>query len=338
MDKVICIGSSSKDVFFPTGDGLILETPEDLTSRRKIAFELGAKFHSEDRFEALGGCAANVAGGLAKLGVETSCYTKTGDDQLGRWIIGELEKEGVDTGLVQIEKNIPSDLSAVIVDEKSGERIIFFNRDANENLEIIPKKLEETGWLFVSALNGNRKMSWKDNLKEILKIVEKGVKLAYNPGSENIKTGSAEVWAACRVAEVLLVNKDEALEIIKNNQISTTDSELDDEAFLVESFVKAGAKIVAVTDGRRGAWAGDGKNIFHAEAVAADPVETTGAGDAFSSGFLAAIIKGKNLEEALRWGIANGGSSVMLFGAHAGLLSAEKIAAESAKVKTTAKK
>ncbi len=82
--KIICIGSSSKDIFFPTDEGVILETPEDLTSQRKIAFELGAKFRAEDRYEALGGCAANVAAGLARIGFETEYYTKIGDDDLGK--------------------------------------------------------------------------------------------------------------------------------------------------------------------------------------------------------------------------------------------------------------
>jgi sugar/nucleoside kinase (ribokinase family) len=73
MEKIICIGSSAKDIFFPTNEGKIFETPKDITSQRKIAFELGAKYHIENRFESLGGCAVNVACGLRRLGIESSC-------------------------------------------------------------------------------------------------------------------------------------------------------------------------------------------------------------------------------------------------------------------------
>jgi len=105
MKKVVCIGSSGKDIFFPTREGVIVETPEDLESQKKIAFELGAKFHINDRFESMGGCAVNVACGLARLGVPSACYTVVGNDMIGRWLKEELDKESVDTGLV-VEENV----------------------------------------------------------------------------------------------------------------------------------------------------------------------------------------------------------------------------------------
>ncbi|HDH07662.1 MAG TPA: carbohydrate kinase family protein, partial [Candidatus Moranbacteria bacterium] len=97
MNQVICIGSASKDVFFPTARGIITNTPEDLTSQKKISFELGAKYQIEDRYEAPGGVAANVSQGLARLGIKAGCCSKIGDDKLGMWIVDELEKENVDT-------------------------------------------------------------------------------------------------------------------------------------------------------------------------------------------------------------------------------------------------
>ena len=52
--KVICVGSTSKDIFFPTSEGQVVDTPEDLESQKKFVFELGAKYHISDRFESLG--------------------------------------------------------------------------------------------------------------------------------------------------------------------------------------------------------------------------------------------------------------------------------------------
>jgi sugar/nucleoside kinase (ribokinase family) len=322
--KIICIGSSGKDIFFPTSDGVILETPDDLKSRRKIVFELGAKYHIEDRHEALGGCAANVACGLSRLGLEVDCYTKTGDDYLGQWIKAELEKEKVKTGLIQVEKNTSSDLSSVIVDEKSGERTIFASRDANENLEIFPNDFQKFGWLFVSALNGNQKESWEDNLKKILSIVNGEIKLAFNPGPENIKTNPQAIIEACQSVDVLIVNKDEALEIVLSLEAGNK-AKLSDEIFLLGELKKLGPQVVTITDGMRGAWTSDGNNLFFAPALGVDPIETTGAGDAFSSGFLGAIVKQKSLREALKWGIINSANSVKFFGAINGLMSEEDV-------------
>ena len=55
MSTIICIGSAAKDIFFPTGEGILLHTPEDVEAQEKVAFEVGAKYQVDDRFESLGG-------------------------------------------------------------------------------------------------------------------------------------------------------------------------------------------------------------------------------------------------------------------------------------------
>lgn len=323
--KVICIGSSAKDIFFPTDGGIVFDTPEDVLAQRKIAFELGAKYQAENRYEALGGCAANVASGLAKLGLPAACYSKVGDDPLGDWIVKELRMRNVLIDCMQVEPGIASDLSAIIVDKKSGERVIFFNRDANEKLKVSPENLGEADWLFVSALNGNNEESWEDNLDKIILLSEGKAKLAYNPGPENIKKNPQKIIEAVKKSEVLIVNKDEAMEIISSGKKNEIRENLVSEEYLIKELHGAGAKIVVLTDGKRGAWAFSGKELLRSPATGNDPVETTGAGDAFTSGFLAATVKGKSVEEALKWGIANSGNSVKFYGAIEGLLTEEQI-------------
>jgi len=61
------------------------------------------------------------------------------------------------------------------------------------------------------------------------------------------------------------------------------------------------------------------------DALVRKAVDTTGAGDAFASGFLAAHLKGKNIGEALQWGIINSSNSVTEYGGQKGLLTQEEI-------------
>ena len=322
MRQIICIGSSGKDIFLPTDEGIILDTPEDITSQKKFAFELGAKYQIDDRFEALGGCAANVSVGLARLGIRVSCYTKIGDDMLGKWIGSELEKEKVKTDLIQTEKDCRSDLSAIIVNAKSGERTIFFNRDANEKLEIFPEKLKDTDWIFASALNGE----WEKNLDAIIGLVKKeNIKLAFNPGQRNIKDNPQKVIETIKNCNLLLLNKDEAIEIISNKKKEESGKQINKEIFLIKELRNMGPEIVVITDGLRGAWASGSKNLFYIQAIGDSPIDTTGAGDAFSSAFLAGCLKGKKIEESLKWGAANGGSAVKFYGAIEGLLDTESL-------------
>lgn len=324
MAKIICVGSASKDIFFPTSEGVILETPEDIFSQKKIAFELGAKYQVAERFEALGGCAANVSVGLAKLGEQSACYSKIGDDEIGSWIKKTFISAGVDASLLEVESNCKSDLSSVIVDINSGERTIFSDRDANNKLTIIPEKINSAEWIFISSLNGD----WQNHLEELLKIAkEKEIKVAFNPGQKNIKTDLHEVATAIAQSEIFFVNKDEAMEIVGGLSDGATVDLLESEEYLAQYLYRLGAKVVVVTDGTRGAWSYDGGNIVHAEAIIQKAVDNTGAGDAFTSGFFAAYLKNKDLTECLKWGIANSSSSVTQYGGQAGLLDEEKIKA-----------
>lgn len=317
MANIICIGSSSKDIFFPTSEGIVLDTPEDITSQKKLAFELGAKYQVKQRYESLGGCAANVAAGLAKLGIEAACNTTIGDDSAGEWIESQLRQRNVGTDCLQKENSCKSDLSAIIIDTNTTERIIFSDRAANEKLEIIPEKLEGAQWLFVSSLNGN----WHDHLEKIVSIAkENATKLAFNPGQKMLHEDAKYVSEVMLECDVLFVNKDEAIEIVLGVSPDADEMQLNNEQMLLEALRGAGSDVVVITDGIRGAWGYDGKNMQHADAMVRKAVDTTGAGDAFSSGFLAAHIKGKSLEESLQWGIANSSNSVLFYGGQEGLL------------------
>ncbi|MFH0969560.1 MAG: carbohydrate kinase family protein [Patescibacteria group bacterium] len=316
--KVICIGSTSKDIFFPTNEGQIIDTPEELTSAKKFVFELGAKYHINDRFESLGGCAANQSAGFSRLGIPVFCYTSIGDDSISEWIKDEFSKEGIGQDLINVENNCLSGLSAIVVDKKSADRIIFSNQEANERLEIIPEKIKNADFISVTDLSGN----WKKVLDEIIKVgKENNIKIAYNPRGINIKEDSKKVSEIAGRSEIFFVNKDEAIEILFNLGIKTEGNEID----LIKKIKDFGLKVIVITDGSNGAWGFDGKSLIFAKATLEKAVDSTGAGDAFSSGFMAAYIKGKDLEECLRWGIANGGNVVNFYGGIEGLLKEEEM-------------
>lgn len=330
MSQVICIGSASKDIFFPTGEGMFLDTPEDVTAQKKVAFEVGAKYQIEDRFEAVGGVAANSAQGLARLGIDTACYSCVGDDTMGDWVVEELHKENVNTDLIDRAAGSQTDLSGILVFTQNGERTIFFNRDANELLKVDPERLGGAEWVFVSALNG----AWKENMRIILETTrERSLRLAVNPGQRNMKDDVSVVLGAVKQADALFVNKDEAIELVMAFD-GTDMTKLQDETFLARALHAYGAKVVALTDGVRGAWGYDGQTMMHVDILKQKAVDATGSGDAFGSGFLAAWIKGLGLETALRWGIVNGGNVVRFYGAREGLLRADEIETLAAQVET----
>lgn len=316
--RVICVGSTSKDIFFPTGEGKVVDTPEDLESQKKFVFELGAKYHISDRFESLGGCAANQAVGISRLGIPVSCYTSIGDDFIGKWIGEEFSREGIEQDLVNVETGCLSGLSAIVVDKKSADRIIFSNQEANERLKIDPGKLKETDFISISDLSGD----WKTIVDEIIDMAEKNsIKISFAPRYTNIKDDPKKVSEISGKADLFFVNKDEAIEILKNLGIEVDG----DESDIIKKVKKFGARIVAITDGVRGAWAYDGKELIHVDIIPVNAVDATGSGDAFASGFIAAHVKGKGLDECLKWGIADGCNAVNYYGGTEGLLKEEEM-------------
>ena len=94
----------------------------------------------------------------------------------------------------------------------------------------------------------------------------------------------------------------------------------DDELGLTKKMQSLGPKIVAVTDGKRGASVVSESGWIKMEAYKVHSVDDTGAGDAFCAGFITGIIENKELETALKMGLANGASEVTKIGAKNGLL------------------
>jgi len=320
--EIICIGSACKDVFFSTPEGKVIDTPEDLMAQKKIEFELGAKYKIATRYEALGGCAANVACGLSKLGIKTACYSHIGDDHIAEWIKGELDKNKVDTNLITQEKDYLSDLSAIIVDEKSGDRIIFSNQKVNTKLSIKEDELIDTKWLFIGDLEGD----WEKKLDNIVGIAEKkDIKIAINPRFSNIHENPEKVIDIIAKTEILFLNKDESIEVISKYDLGISKEDLNDEETLIKQLQKINSKIAVITDGIRGAWLYDGKDLIHEDARVVKAVDSTGAGDSFNSAFLAAYLKEKDLSECLKWGIINSASVVEQYGAIEGLLDIQSI-------------
>lgn len=216
-------------------------------------------------------------------------------------------------------------MSAIVVDKNSGERVIFSNQKANAKLEIISEKISGVEWIFIGDLHGD----WQKDLDLISSVArENKIKLAYNPRQSNIHDDVKKVVEIITGTDVLFVNKDEALEIllsVNSEQESVNNNKINNEEYLLGELKKLGAGIVVITDGVRGAWASAGEETFFVPGQKVNAVDSTGAGDAFASGFLGSYLKEKTLQECLDWGIANSSSSVQFYGAIEGLLDEKGI-------------
>lgn len=261
------------------------------------------------------GNAANASVSFARLGLKGGLVANVGGDQNGRDIICSLHADDVDTRFVHINPDKKSNYHYVLWYKE--ERTILIKHEEYDYYWPHLTEKEIPDWVYFSSISKNA-MPFHDDLVEWLERHE-DVKLAFQPGTFQINAGVHRLAKLYKRTEVLLLNRDEAVEVAGGRRNDVHD--------LFDKLHNLGPKIVVITDGPHGASASCGEGRFKMAAYPdpKPPYERTGAGDAFSSTFVAALIKGSNVEVALQWAPINAMNVVQYVGAQKGLLSEHAI-------------
>lgn len=311
MYDVITIGGATRDFTFYFNP----ETEKAMRGKY-VCFLSGVKINIDKLFFTSGGGACNVAVGLHNFGLKVLPILMVGVDTSGRAIIDDLKKKKIETKFIQIDKKLHSGLSAII-NPTGNDRTILTYRGANENLKIPnPQKLSNAKWIYLAALSGK---NWEQTLKQVFSIRAKNkkIKIAWNPGLLQLKAVKNELSSYLLKTEILILNKTEASILTGENE--------EDIPVLLKSLRQFGPKIVAITCGGDGAYVMGDDKVLYEPSRSEKVVDTSGAGDAFSSGFLAAYILYNNLEKALKLGIINSAANLRVVGAQEGLLTKKDI-------------
>ncbi len=323
MYDVITIGGATRDIIFVTNLARLFKGKK-LTEQIFLGFEYGAKIKSRIIHFALGGGANNVSVGLSHLGLKTAALACVGKDADGLSVWENLKAKEVDATFVQQSRSLRTAFSFIVTHKKSREHVIFAFTGANRGLQIknCGPKIADTKWIYVTSLAGR----WQKNLAEIVRLVEENdINLGFNPGTKQLKAGWGKLEEALKLTKILTLNQDEAIELILSRDKNLPSQRPED---LIKKLVSWGPEIVIITAGKDGAYAGNRENIYYAPASPSERVDTTGAGDAFGSGFLAGYINTGDIKEALKWGIANSGNVVGFYGAQDKLLTKKEIKKE----------
>src|SRR3989344_86375 len=301
---LLTIGDSTVDIFtFPEKMDVHCQL-HDKGTECELCLTTASKVPTKGFVLTFGGGGANVSVGSSRLGLKTVTYTHLGDDLFGKELLENFKKEGVDTSLVNLDREHATNVNIVISHE--AERTILTSHDIREYE--LPQP--DAGWIFLSSLGPGSDLLY-DPLADYVR--EKGTKLVFAPGSYQVKSGLPGYRSLLAFCEVFIVNREEAGQLLHTNS-------LDSERNLTAKLRALGPKIVVITDGPHGSYAYDGTNFLFQPASPLTAIERTGAGDAFASGLTAALTLGKTLKEALKWGTVNAGAVTREIGAQAGLL------------------
>jgi len=299
--KMICVGSAAQDVFL-TGK---VFTPKCEGGICYEHLKLGDKFAVEQLIYAPGGNAMHASVTFARQGLDTSFVGLIGDDPAGQALLAEFDKESIHTQHVVSDSEFTTSYSTILL-APNGERTIlnYHGEPLSSRPDIISSDVLKGDWLYVSAVGS------MEVLKTIVTTAKtNGMKIAFNPATAEL----AHPQACADIFEhidLLALNKEEAQLFVDGTDIVTLAREL-----------AKSTEYVLVSDGPRGAVATDGTVLVKAGLYEDVPViDRTGAGDAFTSGFVAHVATGASLKKALIFASANSTSVVGAIGATEGIL------------------
>lgn len=315
MFDIITFGSATWDVFIkPDGNCRIMKDKKFLTGKG-VCFNLGSKVDIEDVIFSSGGGGTNTAATFARQGFNVAYCGKVGDDISGREIIDELKERKIGTEFIVKTDKKPTNHS-IVINAAKDERTILVYRGASELLseKEIPWDKLKSKWIYLAPLSGNISRLFKP-IVDFAK--RKDIKVAANLGNSQLFLPKTLLENVLKKLDILVLNQEEAsiLTGIPYNRESDIFKKIDEMC----------DGIAIMTKGEEGVSVSDGENIYKAKPFKMKVVDKTGAGDAFSSGFVLEFIKSNgNIKHAIQFGIANANYCISQWGAKAGLISGDK--------------
>lgn len=309
MYNIFTIGGIKIDTFILIPEATVhckLKMPEC-----QLCIDYGKKIPVSSIKVQVAGSAPNVAIGIAKMKKNAAVYSQMGKDLFHNIALEFLQKNNVDPKYVKASPGSESGFAAVL--NYKGESTQLVKQNGKEFR--LPKQLPKTEWIHISELGKGYEKLYKDLMRS---KKTKKFKISFNPGTVQIKERKKELFNLIKVTDVLFLNYAEAEAILGVKEKTEIHR-------LMSQLKKLGPEYVVVTDGRNGAYAFDETQLDFAPMFPGPRIEATGAGDAFATGFLGALIHGKRHDEALRWGSVNAASVVNEIGPTKGLLSHAQI-------------
>lgn len=312
---ILSVGDVVTDAFIKLFDDQA-EAHEDEKGNKWLVMPFATKlpFDHVEIAQAVGN-AANAAVSFARLGLNAGFVTNIGGDSEGRDIVAALHHNKVDTRFVRVNPSKRSNYHYVLW--YKDERTILIKHQEYDYHWPHLRPNEIPRWIYFSSISEHA-MEYHDQLADWLDE-NPGVRLAFQPGTFQMKAGTERLQRIYKRSEVLVLNREEAAFVSGGNA--------EDLGDLFNRLHGLGPNIVIITDGPDGAYASDGQQRFNMPLYPdpGPPVERTGAGDAFASTLVGALVKGLSLEEALQWAPINSMSVVQHVGAQEGLLTEKQL-------------
>jgi len=309
MYDVITFGSATRDIFLRTKN-LNVREGETITGK-EICLPFDSKIEVEGFFVRSGGGGTNAATTFRNQGFKVAYCGMVGKDETGEAIIKELKSRGIDVSLVRQTEERQTNRS-VIINASAWIRTNLVYRGASELIKKsdIPFNKIKAKWFYLAPFPGKNPKLFIDLIDL---AVRQKIKIALNPGMAQLSLPPKTLFGILKKTDILILNQEEASFLTKIPYSK------EKEIFREIDQICPG--IVIMTKGEEGVTVSDGKYLYRAPSLKiSNPLDPTGAGDAFGSGFVAGFMKTGSINYAIQLAMANSGLCLREWGAKEGLL------------------
>lgn len=259
-----------------------------------------------------GGSAANTAVACSRLGLKVAFLGKIGLDYFGDLILKKFAEEKVDTSLILRTSATPTGLCFIAVDAAGDRRMFAFSGAANQLSisELNINSLLESRLIYMASLENTVFLAEFSK-----KIREHGLKTALNPGALIANQGLEKAKPIIENTDIYISSYNEAVKILRVEGLDN----------IKKVLFKQGVSKIAITLGSEGCMVADQSETYMIPAVKVNVKDTTGAGDAFTAGFLTGLLTSKPLLEAGFMGVSAAALKIQHIGARGGLPSLQEL-------------
>lgn len=300
MYDLVSIGNISLDTFYE-GESLTHE-------KERFQLALGGKYFVERAVQTIGGGGANVAIGVARHNFKAAVLGTVGNNPFKKMVLAWLTEERVSTDLIHFEDEYMN-VSAILLTEGGEKTVIHYTSPHRNLIRSVSANVFRSKCVYLGNLPD---VSIYEKTRFLEKLKFLNVKCIVNLGVKDCRLPKSALKPFLELVDVLVLNGHEFAELVK---APYRDIHFKDD--IVGWYVPVlRDNLVVVTEGEKGSFAYFNGNVHHERAPEVKRiVDTTGAGDAYTAGFIAGFLGQDDVRQAMVSGTKYAGKILGKIGA-----------------------